>query len=95
MDAVLLSNSSNMMFQSTESGSVRAVKYPFTNEGPLVDDAVEYSFSEAPLRLMQFSANSRYLFSAGEDGSLWVHKVQEKDGVRRKDKDWEYTDEVN
>ena len=82
-----------MMLQSTESGSVRAVKYPFNPDGALVDEAVEYSYSEVSLRHIQFSANSRYLFSAGDDGSLWVHKVQEKEG-RRKDKDWEYTDEV-
>jgi hypothetical protein len=81
------------MVQSTESGSIRLVKYPFNTDGAIQEEAVEYSFSEVPLRSILFSSNNRYLFCAGEDGTLWIYKMQEKDG-RRKDKDWEYSDEV-
>lgn len=91
---VLLSNSCGMMFQTTESGKVRALKFPFNPEGSLTDEATEYSFSESPIRQIQFSLNGRYLFSAGEDGTLWIHKIHDKEG-RVKTKDWEFSDEVS
>ncbi|KAL2916411.1 hypothetical protein HK105_204167 [Polyrhizophydium stewartii] len=96
MSHVLISRSGQMMFVATTRGGIRSIKFPFGQDASVSgSDAIEYSFHSAPVTQLRTSFDDQFLFSCGDDGCVWVYRIQEKDGrAVRRDKDWTYSDEI-
>ncbi|KAI8846623.1 hypothetical protein BC829DRAFT_263014 [Chytridium lagenaria] len=91
---VLMSRSGKLLFSATSKGSVRAFKYPF---GPDINttDSFELQCHSAAIARMRISYDDTHLFTCGEDGCLWIYKIQDKEtrGLKR-EKDWVFSDEI-
>lgn len=88
---VCMSRSGRMMFTGTSSGMIRAVRVPLTDSG----DHQDYPAHAGSVSRIKMSYDDQYLFSAGDDGSLFVFRVQDKDarGLKR-DRDISYAEEI-
>lgn len=77
---------------ATESGSIRSYKLPLSGE------FLEYKLLTCPIIRLSMAANDTLLLIGGEDGSIVMAEVREKDGLRivsRRDKETvAYADEV-
>lgn len=84
--------SSKSLFVATESGSIRSYKLPLSGE------FLEYKLLTCPIIRLSMAANDTLLLIGGEDGSIVMAEVREKDGLRivsRRDKETvAYADEV-
>ncbi|KAJ3327353.1 Cilia- and flagella-associated protein 57 [Blyttiomyces sp. JEL0837] len=91
---VLMSKSGKILFAATTRGTIRAFKYPFSVEQPGAD-YIELVCHSAPITRMRISSDDTNLFSCGEDGCVWVYKLQDREqrGAKR-EKDWVYSDEI-
>eukprot|EP00003_Mantamonas_plastica_P007526 TRINITY_DN1634_c0_g1_i5.p1 TRINITY_DN1634_c0_g1~~TRINITY_DN1634_c0_g1_i5.p1 ORF type:complete len:1021 (+),score=468.18 TRINITY_DN1634_c0_g1_i5:488-3550(+) len=88
-------SSGRMILCGTEDGFIRAVKLPATNTS--LSEAVEVQCHTGPVTRMAVSHDDNYLFSVGEDGSLFVLDIKEKDTrtlSSRKEKDVGFANEV-
>jgi hypothetical protein len=92
-------------------GNIRATKSPFPNEGTAaaitnvhqytaqavtsVEMATEYQCHALPITKIRLSYDETHLFTIGEDGCLWVYKINDKtlDKVKR-EKDSTFSDEI-
>ncbi len=84
-----------MLFTAQRTGQIRAHKFPFDDDGPLFEESTEYGFSSSSIAHLQIAPNGRFLFTAGMDGTVWIHKILDKDGrILRREKDWELSDEI-
>jgi cilia- and flagella-associated protein 57 len=45
---------------------------------------------------MRISFDDSYLFTCGEDGCLWLYKIQDRGDTRgtKREKEWSFSDEV-
>ncbi|GLC59167.1 hypothetical protein PLESTB_001455600 [Pleodorina starrii] len=87
---VLLGNA-RVMFAATESGGVRTYKYPLTGEFQ------ESKCHAAPVSRLRVTWDESLLVSGGEDGSVFVWEVRDKDAraaARREQERLEYSVEV-
>jgi len=78
---LILSNSGKMLFAGTNKGTIRALRYPFNST-----DVVEYREHKAHSKAvtsLQISCDDKYLFSAGEDGNIFIFQINEKDDKHR------------
>lgn len=84
--------SSKSLFAATENGSIRSYKLPLSGE------FLEYKLLTCPIIRLSMAANDTLLLIGGEDGSIVMAEVREKDGLRivsRRDKETVvYADEV-
>jgi WD40 repeat protein len=88
---VCLSHSGRMMFVGTSTGVIRAVKYPLGETG----EWQEYQAHSGPVSKLCLSYDDQYMFSVGEDGSMFVFKVTEKDGRGiKRDREIVYSEEI-
>jgi WD40 repeat protein len=88
---VVLSGSGRMLFAGSSSGSVRSLKFPLSEAG----EFTEHQTHSAPITRMRISYDDSCLFSVAQDGSLFCHRVSDKDGRGyRKDKDTPFAEEV-
>jgi WD40 repeat protein len=93
---IVLSHSQRMLFAGTadpeKPGCVRSYKFPLTG------DFTEYQCLSSPITRMRISYDDQYLFVTGEDGSLCIMEVREKDsrgGGRREGRDGvSYAEEI-
>ncbi|KAI8894275.1 WD40-repeat-containing domain protein [Globomyces pollinis-pini] len=85
-----------MMFMVTNFGSVKSVKYPFEPNTDVNDkECIEYIHHAAPITQIRTTFNERFLFTAGEDGCIWIYRIQDKEGTLvKREKDWSYSDEI-
>lgn len=91
LSEVVLSGSGRMLFAGGSSGSVRAIKFPLSETG----EFAEHQAHSAPVTRLRISHDDNYLFSVSADGSLFCHKVTDRDGRGyRKDKDMPFAEEV-
>lgn len=74
---VLFSKSNKLLFYGTEEkdypGSVRVTRYPLTPE------VLEYQTHNKGISRLKITFDDNYIFSAGNDGSLIIYEVKEKD----------------
>ena len=89
-----MANSSDLMFTATENGFLQTVKYPFTD----ISNGTKVPLNEvgahaSNVTKLKISCDDQYLISAGEDGLLWIFKIEDTHG-RRRDKDWHFSDEI-
>eukprot|EP00730_Choanoeca_flexa_P000903 TRINITY_DN10389_c0_g2_i3.p1 TRINITY_DN10389_c0_g2~~TRINITY_DN10389_c0_g2_i3.p1 ORF type:complete len:1202 (+),score=338.92 TRINITY_DN10389_c0_g2_i3:34-3639(+) len=79
-DAVLtqlaLGASGRLVLAGTSHGTVRSYQHPLT-EDPTVASLVAH---DGPVTRMRLSPDNTQLFSAGEDGCLFIYQVIDKDG---------------
>ncbi|KAJ3324219.1 Cilia- and flagella-associated protein 57 [Boothiomyces sp. JEL0866] len=93
---VHVSSTGQMMMLATKRGKLRALKYPFNPEEAIPeDDYVEYGFQSSPIVQLCMTFNDRFLFTASDDGCIWIFRVHDKDGkLTKKEKDWTFSDEI-
>jgi cilia- and flagella-associated protein 57 len=84
-----------MLFALKEGGGLKAYKFPFSNEGVGPDEFNDYHQHGVQMTQMKTSFNERYLFAGGIDGSVWIFRVQDKEGrIARQEKDWYFSEEI-
>jgi WD40 repeat protein len=87
-----ISHSGKMMFAGTSTGQIRSMKYPLTTE---LDEYQEHQAHSAAVTKFRVSYDDQYLFSAGEDGCLYMFKISDKDDrSMKREKTAAYADEV-
>jgi WD40 repeat protein len=67
---LVLSNSNKFLFAGTAKGAVRIYEWPLT------EAYHEFQVHTGPVNALRISADDKYLFSASEDGSIFVLLVQ-------------------
>ncbi|KAI9332528.1 WD40-repeat-containing domain protein [Obelidium mucronatum] len=95
--AVVTSRSGKNVFAATSKGSVRALKSFFAdpNTASSSSEYLELSCHSSPVTRMRIAFDDSFLFTSGEDGCLWVYKIQERDARgSKREKDWVYSDEI-
>ncbi|KAJ3198976.1 Cilia- and flagella-associated protein 57 [Entophlyctis luteolus] len=79
MTQVAISHSGRMLFAGTTRGTVRAVRFP------LSADSAGYHTHQAHARgavtRLRVSATDAHLFSAGEDGCIYMYKLTDRHGA--------------
>ncbi|KAJ3101659.1 Cilia- and flagella-associated protein 57 [Phlyctochytrium planicorne] len=90
----IMSRSGKLLFAATTKGSVRAFKYPISLDQTTID-SFEVQCHSAPIARIRISYDDSHIFTCGEDGCLWIYKIQEKEqrGMKR-EKDWVFSDEI-
>ncbi|KAJ3346258.1 Cilia- and flagella-associated protein 57 [Entophlyctis luteolus] len=103
--AILTSRSGKYVFAATTRGTVRVYKSlinndPGTNNNDCISEIACHSLGISRIRI---SFDDAFLFTAGEDGCLWIYRVHEKDATSRgagaaavgkREKEWTYSDEI-
>jgi WD40 repeat protein len=83
------------LFVSTAHGEIRSLQYPLPSNPDSKDDFIEYRYHNIPITLLQSSFHERYLFAASLDGSIWIYKINDREGKSVKmEKDWQFSDEA-
>ncbi|KAJ3006076.1 UNVERIFIED_CONTAM: Cilia- and flagella-associated protein 57, partial [Siphonaria sp. JEL0065] len=96
--SVITTRSGKCIFAATAKGSVRAMKSIISNDPTSSffpsSDYLELSCHSSPVSRMRIAFDDSFLFTAGEDGCLWVYKIQDRDARGKREKDWTYSDEI-
>eukprot|EP01137_Pigoraptor_chileana_P030194 Opistho-2@16441 len=88
---VSLSRSGRMLFTCAASGTVRSIKFPLTSPGEWQE---HYAHSGSVTRML-ISTDDQYLFTAGEDGCLYMFKISDREGRQlKRDKEMAYAEEI-
>ncbi|KAL2919821.1 hypothetical protein HK105_200738 [Polyrhizophydium stewartii] len=89
---VLLSHSGRMMFVGTASGAIRSMKFPLGSEPGEFQEHQGHSMAISKMRV---SYDDQYLFSASEDGCLFIFRITDRDGRgMKRERDIVYADEI-
>ncbi|KAJ3295052.1 Cilia- and flagella-associated protein 57 [Borealophlyctis nickersoniae] len=89
---ITLSHSGRMMFAGTSQGTIRSIKFPLSGNP---DDFQEHQAHAAPVTRLRVSYDDQYLFSAAEDGTLYMFRISDKeDRAIKKDKPLTFADEI-
>ncbi|EDO36068.1 predicted protein [Nematostella vectensis] len=87
----VMSRSGRMLFAGTASGTLRAMKFPLTVPG----EWQEHQVHAGSINKMRMSYDDQYLFTASEDGSLYIYKAVDKEGRGlKRDKEVGYAEEI-
>jgi cilia- and flagella-associated protein 57 len=76
MTQLAISRSGKMMFGGTVTGQIRAFKYPLSNE---TGNYIEHQAHSLAITKFKIAYDDQYLFSASEDGCIFVFKIADKD----------------
>ncbi|XP_028390638.1 cilia- and flagella-associated protein 57-like [Dendronephthya gigantea] len=88
---VSMSRSGRMLFVGTSTGTVRVMKFPLTVPG----EWQEHQAHTGAITKMRMSFDDQYLFTVGEDASLFIYKATDKEGRGlKRDKEIVYADEI-
>ncbi|KAJ3342297.1 Cilia- and flagella-associated protein 57 [Gonapodya sp. JEL0774] len=91
---VALSHNGKMMFAGTATGCVRAIKFPMAAADTKSVEYAEHMAHAGPVSRMRISHDDQYLFTAGEDGCVYVYKISDKDGRGKREREPAYADEI-
>lgn len=80
MTQIALSNSGRMLFVGTQSGTIRALRYPFGDH----HDYQEHQAHSGPVTKLRISYDDQYLFSTGDDGCLYMFRLTDKEDRAKK-----------
>ncbi|ORY42020.1 hypothetical protein BCR33DRAFT_329930 [Rhizoclosmatium globosum] len=72
---VAISNSGRMLFVGTSRGCLRSLKYPLTGES---SDFQEHQVHSGSVNRLRISFDDSYLFSASEDGTIYMFKITDR-----------------
>jgi len=87
---VVLSRSGRMLFAGTNEGSIRSFKFPLTSPGEWQD----YQAHSSAITKMRITSDDQYLISVSDDASLFIHKISDKEGRGKRDRDVPYAEEI-
>jgi WD40 repeat protein len=91
MTQVALSNSGRMLFVGTHAGTIRALRFPFGDQ----HDFQEHQAHAGPVSQLRVSSDDQFLFSASEDGCIYMFRLTDKeDRGNKKDKPSIFADEI-
>eukprot|EP00033_Pygsuia_biforma_P003159 GCRY01003467.1.p1 GENE.GCRY01003467.1~~GCRY01003467.1.p1 ORF type:complete len:1179 (+),score=364.32 GCRY01003467.1:161-3697(+) len=85
---IVLSHAGRMFFAATEHGTVRAYKYPLTGEYQ------EHQCHLGAVTRLALSRDDSLLFSVGEDGSLYICDVRDRERAVKSGDEIIYSEEV-
>lgn len=91
---IVTANTCDLLFGATKRGFVRTLTYPLLGDSGGTNEFVDYGCHSAPVTRIRVSCDDQFLFSGGEDGLLWVFKIDDK-LKRRREKDWIFSDDVS
>ncbi|ORX44505.1 WD40 repeat-like protein [Piromyces finnis] len=74
---IILSNSGKMLFAGTSRGTIRAIRYPFNSITEV--EYREHKAHSKAVTALQISCDDKYLFSAGEDGNIFIFQINERE----------------
>ncbi|KAI8611737.1 WD40-repeat-containing domain protein [Chytriomyces sp. MP71] len=88
-----ISNSGRMMFAGTAKGALRSMKYPLTGEA---EDFQQHQVHSAGVSRFRVSCDDTMLFSAGEDGTVYLFKVMDRSerGIKKERAGALFSDEI-
>ncbi|ORY73038.1 WD40 repeat-like protein [Neocallimastix californiae] len=88
-----ISNSGSMLFVGTITGAIRVVKFPLMEEK--VCEYQEHKAHSDSVTAICTSADDKYLFSAGMDGTIYMYKIYDKETkVTQRKKEEILSDEI-
>jgi WD40 repeat protein len=91
---ITFSHSGRMLFAGTATGTVRALKFPFSEESSR-SEYQEHQAHAAAITKIRVSYDDQYLFSVSEDGTLFKFKISDKEGrSNKKENEIIYAEEV-
>ncbi|KAL7748950.1 Cilia- and flagella-associated protein 57 [Sorochytrium milnesiophthora] len=82
---VAMSRSGRMMFLGTGTGSVRSVRFPLPYDLNNLDSdelAQDHSAHGEPVTRLRVSVDDHFLFSAADDGTLYIYRISDKDTTK-------------
>lgn len=89
---VMLSHSGKMMFIGTSNGSVLSMKFPFGTDAGVNTEHQAHSSQVTRLRI---SCDDQFLFSASDDGCLFIFKISDREGrSTKREREAIYADEI-
>ncbi|KAJ3302044.1 Cilia- and flagella-associated protein 57 [Kappamyces sp. JEL0829] len=89
---VTMSPSGKMMFVGTNTGAVRAMKFPFAADAGVFQEHFAHS---GPITRLRVSYDDQYLFSVGDDGCFYIFKIFDKDNRSfKREREMVYADEI-
>merc|ERR1719440_1245884 len=74
INQIVLSHSGRMLFAGTEAGTIRSYKFPLTG------DYTEIQVHSAPVTRLRITTDDAFLFSVGEDATVYTFDVRDKEG---------------
>ena len=80
---IVLSHSGRMLFAATDAGTIRSYKFPLNGE------YTEIQVHSAPVTRLRITTDDAFLFSVGEDSTLYCFDVRDKEGRGAKSRDKE------
>lgn len=81
------------MFIGTFNGGIRSIKLPFTSDP---DNYQEHFAHSSAITKLRISPDDQYLFSASEDGCIYVYKIWEREDRNfKREKSLLFADEVS
>ncbi|KAJ3409665.1 Cilia- and flagella-associated protein 57 [Chytridiales sp. JEL 0842] len=87
-----ISHSGKMMFAGTSTGQIRSMKFPVSDG---LDEYQEHQAHSSAVTKFRVSYDDQYLFSASEDGCLYMFKISDKDDrTMKRDRGPLYADEI-
>lgn len=87
---VAMSQSGRLLLAATETGSVRALRYPLTSPW----EGTSFAMHWGPVNNLEISPDDQHLFSVGNDGCLMVYKLSDKEGRGINQKETAWADEI-
>uniref|UniRef100_A0A0B7A6G0 Cilia- and flagella-associated protein 57 n=1 Tax=Arion vulgaris TaxID=1028688 RepID=A0A0B7A6G0_9EUPU len=91
LSAVAMSHSGRMLFAGTVKGTVWSMKYPLAVPG----DWTEHQGHGASIVKMKITYDDQYLVTIGDDASIILWKIQDKEGRGlKRDKEIGYAEEI-
>eukprot|EP00795_Rhopilema_esculentum_P004667 gene4667-20951_t len=87
---VALSRSGRMLFCGTNTGALRAFKFPLTVPG----EWNELPSHAGSITKMRITYDDQYLVTVSEDACLFIHKIVDKEGRGKREKEVTYAEEI-
>ncbi|KAJ3142003.1 Cilia- and flagella-associated protein 57, partial [Physocladia obscura] len=76
---IAISNSGRMFFAGTSRGCIRSIKFPLTSEP---EDYQQHQVHSATVTKLRVSVDDTHLFSASEDGTIYMFKLTDRNDPR-------------
>jgi len=87
---VALSRSGRMLFSGTNTGTLRAFKFPLTVPG----EWQELQAHSGSITKMRITYDDQYLLTVSDDACLFIHKIADKEGRGKREKEVTYAEEI-
>lgn len=83
------SYTSNFLFGASSGGAILPIK---NSSSEVIADQTTFTWHNGPITQIKISQDDQYLFTAGEDGLLWIYKNNWASS--KKSKEWLFSNEI-